>query len=81
MSLISDVFPERGYRLIVRLANGNSVVVDLSKKLNTCRFCTLTDENVFSDVRTDGIFVYWGNGNTKLSASEIYSTYINQMAV
>lgn len=77
MALISEVTPIKGYRLMVKLADGNVAVVDYSDKLGTCRFCALADEDTFSDVRTDGVFIIWADGKVKVSASELY-TYVKK---
>ncbi len=81
MALISDVIPEKGHRLLVKLANGQFVILDFTGKLDTCRFCRLSDEESFFDVKTDGVFVMWGNGDVRLSASEIYTMFQKAVAV
>lgn len=77
MALISEVTPIAGHRLMVKLADGRVAVVDYSDKLGTCRFCALADEDTFSNVTTDGVFIIWGNGKVRVSASELY-TYVQK---
>ncbi len=71
MALISEATPLKGHRIKVKLANGKIIYVDFSDKLSTCRFCSLVDENTFSDVSTDGLFIIWNRCNVKISASEL----------
>lgn len=72
MALIQNVTPKSQYRIHVQLANGRDYDIDMSSKIKTCRFSSLSDAEYFSHVTTDGMFIIWGNGETMLSASELY---------
>ena len=71
MTRIKSVTPRDGCRLEVLLANGSSVILDLSSRLNTVRFGLLEDEAFFRSASTDGDFVRWGS-QIEISASEVF---------
>jgi len=71
MKLIKAVLPLKDYRLFMEMESGSCVVVDLSVKLDTLRYKELEDEALFHNVRTDGDYVIWGDGQVKLTAREL----------
>lgn len=70
-SYIRSVTPLKDYRLFMVMESGSTVTVDLSKKLNTVKYRLLEDTALFSDVRTDGDYVVWGNGRVRVSVKEL----------
>ena len=71
MSYIKAIFPMKDYRLFMNMEGGSIVIVDLTVKLNTMKYKELTDEKIFSSVKTDGDYVVWGDGMVKVTAKEL----------
>lgn len=70
MSFFKSVTPLEGCQLRIEMATGNTVMLDLSLKLETNRFCPLKDPEVFHSVAIDGDFLVFGS-KVKLGATEI----------
>lgn len=70
MSFFKSVTPMEGYRLKIEMSTGNSVTLNLSPKLETMRFCTLKDPEVFGSVAIDGDFLVFGQ-KVKIGATEV----------
>lgn len=70
MTKITEVIPKENYRLEVLLENGNSAVLDFSKKVHTIRFGMLIDKNFFSRAKTDGTLITWDN-KIEMSVGEV----------
>ena len=68
---IRAVIPLKDYRLFMELESGSSVIVDLSTKLKTIKYLPLSDTNMFETAETDGDYVMWGGGQTKVSVKEL----------
>lgn len=71
MNKIVRVTPKDDYCLEVMLANGNSVTIDFSSRLQTVRFSILSDKEYFKMVTTDGNFVRW-NYKIEISVNEVF---------
>lgn len=71
MSYIRSVVPLKDYRLFMEMESGSNVTVDLSVRLHTMKYGALSDATVFSDVRTDGDYVIWANGQVKVTVNEL----------
>lgn len=71
MSYIKAIIPMKDYRLFMDMESGSVVIVDLSVKLNTMKYKELTDEKVFCSVKTDGDYVFWGDGRVKVTVNEL----------
>lgn len=71
MALIDSVTPGEGYLLAVCMTGGDKITVNLSSKINTCRFMSLVNKETYYKAKTDGTFVIWNNGEVKLSVSEL----------
>jgi hypothetical protein len=61
----------KDYRLFMEMESGSSIIVDLSCKLDTIKYCELEDERLFKKVRTDGDYVIWGDSQVKVTAREL----------
>ncbi len=70
-SYIRAVTPLEGYRLFMEMESGSTVTVDLSGQLYTVKYRLLEDSALFSDVKTDGDYVIWGNGRVRVSVKEL----------
>lgn len=70
-SYIRSVTPLKGYRLFMEMESGSTVTVDLSEKLKTVKYRPLEEAVLFSDVRTDGDYVVWGDGRVRVSVKEL----------
>lgn len=68
---IRAIMPMKGYRLLMDMESGSSVIVDLSDKLDTVKYGALEDERLFRKVRTDGDYVIWGDNQVKVTAREL----------
>ena len=71
MAMIKRVVPYEGYRILIELTNGNSIIIDFESKLNTLRFCMLENKDLFKRVYTDGFSIIWNKGKLRVSMSEI----------
>ena len=71
MSYIKAVVPMKDHRLFMDMESGSSVIVDLSVKLDTMKYKNLADDAFFFSVRTDGDYVFWGDGHVKVTAKEL----------
>lgn len=71
MGYIKTVVPMKDHRLFMVMESGSSVIVDLSVKLNTMKYKDLTDEKMFRNARTDGDYVFWGDGRVKVTVKEL----------
>lgn len=71
MGHIRSVVPLDGYRLLIELDTGSSVIVDLSPKLKTARFAELASQAVFNDVKLDRETVIWGGGVLRMPVIEL----------
>lgn len=71
MALIDSVTPGEGYLIAVCMTGGDKITVNLSSKINTCRFKSLVNRETYYSAKTDGMFVIWNNGEVKLSVSEL----------
>jgi len=70
MSFFKAVTPMEGCRLHIEMATGNTVLLDLSPKLETTRFCPLKDPELFQSVSIDGDFLVFGS-KVKIGATEV----------
>ncbi len=71
MTMIRKVVPYDGYRVLIDLTNGHSIIVDFESKLDTFRFCMLENKDLFRRVYTDGFSLLWNKGKLRVSMSEI----------
>lgn len=67
---ILGIRPLEGYRMEVRLDNGNVVILNLESKLRTARFRQLRDKKLFDSAITDGESIRW-NDLVEISITEI----------
>ena len=72
MARISYVEAKAAHRLLVELDTGMVLYVNMSDKINTCRFLDLKNDEVFKNVQTDGNMVYWSDGFVNMTLNEIY---------
>lgn len=70
MSFFKAVTPMEDYSLQIEMATGNTILLDLSSKLETTRFYPLKDPDVFKSVAIDGDFLVFGN-KVKIGATEV----------
>lgn len=77
MTPISDVVILDNYKVHIELSNGNSVILDFSKKLNTIRFVKLKNIDIFKKVQSDGYSISWMNGRIRVSLGEIFEMLQN----
>ena len=77
MSYIKSVVPLTNYRLLLEMNSTSSVIVDLSIKLHTMKYKELQDENLFTDVETDGDYVIWGGGRVKITVNELLDVVLS----
>ena len=70
MSFFKNVKPLENTCLKIEMASGNTVVLDLSAKLESNRFCPLKEPDVFNSVAIDGDFIVFGN-KVKIGATEV----------
>lgn len=59
MSRIKRVTAKDNYCVEVLLENGRLLSLHMHKRLQTIRFCMLSDKDFFSRVSTDGNYVRW----------------------
>lgn len=71
MPKITAVEPMDGYRLEIGFNNGNTVILDLTDKVQTTRFRQLLETKFFRQIKTDGDRVYW-NELTEMSVTELF---------
>lgn len=76
MGYLRSVTPLNGYRLFMELTSGSVAIVDLSNKLETARFYSLRDENLFKTAITDGDYVIWGNGEVQVTTKELINVLL-----
>ncbi|NLD60302.1 MAG: DUF2442 domain-containing protein [Clostridiales bacterium] len=80
MPKIESVEPMAGYRLKIALDNGNVLILDLSRKLNTTRFRQLKQQaGLFGRALADGERVYWDE-LTELSVGELMEPALSEGA-
>lgn len=72
MARISYVEAKAAHRLLVELDSGMVLYVNMSDKIDTCRFLDLKNEDIFRNVQTDGNMVYWCDGFINMTLNEIY---------
>lgn len=69
--IIKKVSPYDRYKVLVELTNGHGILVDFESKLDTLRFCSLENRDVFNRMYTDGFSIIWNKGKLRVSMSEI----------
>lgn len=69
-SFFKSVMPLEGARLHIEMCSGSTIILDLSDKLKTIRFCSLEDPDLFNSVAIDGDFIVFGE-KVKIGASEV----------
>lgn len=79
MGTIHSVIPLDGYRLLIELNTGSSIIVNLAGKLKTARFAELSDQAVFNNVKIDRETVIWGDGVLKIPLFELINVAVNGM--
>ena len=72
MARISYVEAKAAHRLLVELDSGMVLYVNMSDKIDTCRFLDLKNDDIFRNVQTDGNMVYWCDGFINMTLNEIY---------
>ncbi len=72
MARISYVEAKAAHRLLVELDTGMVLYVNMSDKINTCRFLDLKNDEVFRNVQTDGNMIYWSDGFINMTLNELY---------
>lgn len=70
MSFFKAVTPLEGCQLHIEMATGNTVLLDLSRKMETTRFCPLKDPELFRSVAIAGDFLVFGS-KVKIGAAEV----------
>lgn len=71
MNHIIDVKPKEDYCIEVTLENGSKLTVGMKKRLNTVRFCSLTDIELFNQVSFDLHSIRW-NKMIEISLNELF---------
>lgn len=71
MSRIKKVIPRENHRLEVLLENGSCVVLNLESRLQTVRFGSLSDGELFKRATTDGYYVRWDK-KVEISVDELF---------
>lgn len=71
MPIIDKVIPLDGYKVLIELKNGHSIILDFENKLDTLRFSELENKDLFRKVKTDGFTLLWNKGKLKVSIGEI----------
>ncbi|SFG13439.1 Protein of unknown function [Desulfotomaculum arcticum] len=79
MGTIHSVIPLEGYRLLIELDTGSSIIVNLAGKLKTARFAELSDQAVFNNVKIYRETVIWGDGVLKIPLFELINVAVNGM--
>ena len=59
------------YNILIELASGHKVILDLTQKLHTIRFHELANPDVFNKAETDGYSIIWKNGKILVSFGDI----------
>lgn len=59
------------YNILIELASGHKIILDLKEKLHTIRFHELANPDVFRKATTDGYSIIWKNGKILVSFGEI----------
>lgn len=59
------------YNVLIELASGHKIILDLKEKLHTLRFHDLSNPDVFKKAFTDGYSIMWKNGKIVVSFGEI----------
>lgn len=72
MAKIRYVEAKPAHRLLVELDTGMVMYINMTDKMETCRFLDLKDEEIFRNVDTDGRTIYWNDGFISMTLSEIY---------
>ena len=57
--VIKEVMPLEGKRLRLVLSTGSELLLNMSNRLNTVRFCPLKDDEVFNSVTADGFYLHF----------------------
>ena len=70
MSFFKTVTPLENTCLKIEMISGNTVVLDLSTKIESNRFCPLKEPDVFNSAAIDGDFIVFGS-KVKIRATEI----------
>ena len=71
MPYIKAVSPMKENHLFVEFTSGSAAMVNLSRAINSIKFCSLKDPLVFKRVSTDGDFIIWGNNDIRITAKEL----------
>nr|WP_320147673.1 DUF2442 domain-containing protein [uncultured Anaeromusa sp.] len=74
---ISKVTPSENYCLTVVFENAQTVTLDMKGKLQTLRFSSLRNEQVFRAVKADEKSLYWP-GDISMAVSEIRELSVKQ---
>ncbi len=72
MARISYVEPKPAHRLLVELDTGMVMYINMTEKIETCRFLDLKNDDVFNGVTTDGNAIYWNDGFISMTLNELY---------
>ena len=59
------------YNILIELASGHKIILDLKEKLHTIRFHELSNPDIFRRAVTDGYSIIWKNGKIMVSFGEI----------
>ncbi len=76
MAYLKSITPLKDYRLFLEMTSGSVAIIDLSKKLDTARFYSLRDEDLFKTVVTDGDYVIWGDGAVRVTVKELINVLL-----
>lgn len=71
MRYIKNVVPMDNFRLYVEMEGGSTAIVDFTGRFNTMKYAELSDEKYFKTVKTDGDYVFWGDGRLKITVNEL----------
>ena len=70
MPFFKAVQPMKNYHLHIEMNSGNTILLNLSQKLDTIRFYPLKNPAVFDSVSIDGDYLVFGN-KVKIGATEV----------
>ena len=70
LTYFDSVTPLENHRLRIEMSSGNTILLDLTSKLETTRFCPLKEPEVFESVAIDGDFLVFGR-RVKIGATEV----------
>jgi len=71
MRYIKTVLPMRDCQLFMEMESGSMVTVNLSPKLDTMKYASLSDRDFFRTAKTDGNYVVWGGGRLRVTVNEL----------